>query len=128
MLKSLSSLLLYVSNPVKSARFYQDLGFLPSKEAQDISEVRLNWFKIQFVDQDSAKENPEFTKEAFADPKGSGLYIYISVENVDEYYQQLKSKNIETSSEPRDWSWGNREFVVRDPDGYKLVFYQSLKN
>lgn len=128
MLKSLSSLLLYVSNPVKSARFYQDLGFLPSKEDQDISEVRLNWFKIQFVDQDSAKENPEFTKEAFADPKGSGLYIYISVENVDEYYQQLKSKNIETSSEPRDWSWGNREFVVRDPDGYKLVFYQSLKN
>lgn len=29
------------------------------------------------------------------------------------------------SSEPRDWPWGRREFVLRDPDGYKLVFFKK---
>lgn len=128
MLKSLSSILLYVSDPEISRKFYQELGFLESKSKGDVQEVRLNWFKIQFVDQSSAKNNPEFAKEAFTEPKGSGLYIYISVDNIDEYYQQLKSKNIETSSEPRDWPWGNREFVLRDPDGYKLAFYQPISH
>ena len=123
-LKSVSSILLYVSNPEKSRHFYQDLGFLESKSAGDVQEVRLNWFKIQLVDKNSAQGNPEFEKEALAEPKGSGLYIYVSVENVDGFYNELKSKGIKTSSEPRDWPWGNREFVVRDQDGYKLVFYQ----
>lgn len=27
---------------------------------------------------------------------------------------------------PRDWPWGNREFVLKDPDGYKLVFWHEL--
>jgi len=41
---------------------------------------------------------------------------------VDNYYQFVKIKNIH-STEPKTWPWGKREFVVKDPDGYKLVFY-----
>ena len=29
------------------------------------------------------------------------------------------------SSEPEVRPTGNREFVLRDPDGYKLVFFQK---
>jgi catechol 2,3-dioxygenase-like lactoylglutathione lyase family enzyme len=31
------------------------------------------------------------------------------------------------ATEPRDWEWGNREFIIKDPDGYKLCFSQKSK-
>jgi catechol 2,3-dioxygenase-like lactoylglutathione lyase family enzyme len=124
-LKSVASILLYVTNPKASSKFYQELGFQESKTSDSICEVRLNWFKIQLVASSTAKDL-EFKKEANAKIKGAGLYTYISVENIDDYYKELRNKGIKTSSEPRDWPWGNREFVVRDLDGYKLVFYQIV--
>jgi len=60
------------------------------------------------------------------DNKGAGLYLYISVDNVDKFYKKLLSKKLKPSSAPRDWPWGNREFVIRDPDGYKLVFFKRI--
>ena len=60
------------------------------------------------------------------DNKGAGLFLYFEVDDVDEYYEDLLSKGLKPSSEPRDWPWGNREFVIRDPDGYKLVFFHEI--
>lgn len=54
--------------------------------------------------------------------------IYLIVDDVDETYKELLEKGLKPSSEPRDWPWGNREFVIRDPDGYKLVFYREISN
>lgn len=120
MLKSLDSILLYVADPKKSAEFYRALGFEVT-EAEDYSIAKLNWFTIRCQDKNKVK----FTEESNVEPKGAGVYIYIQVENIDAYYKSLNAKNLKPSSEPRDWPWGNREFVIRDPDRYKLVFYQS---
>ena len=54
------------------------------------------------------------------------MYINVEVSDIDDYYQQLLEMSIKPSTEPKDWPWGNREFVLRDPDTYKLVFYQKL--
>jgi hypothetical protein len=35
------------------------------------------------------------------------------------------SKGMNQTSEPQRRPSGNREFVLRDPDGYKLVFFQK---
>ena len=56
--------------------------------------------------------------------KGCGTYLYLTVENVNEVYDALLSAGLKPSSESRDWPWGNREFVIRDPDGYKLVIFK----
>ena len=72
----------------------------------------------------SKEEKSEFQEEANLPNKGAGLYLYISVGNVDEFYKGLVAKGLKPSSEPRDWSWGNREFAIRDPDGYKLVIFK----
>lgn len=122
MLKSLDSLLLYVKDPQASAEFYEKLGFMPVNKDKDYSTVRLNWFKINFQNQESA----EFKKESTED-KGHGMYVYLRAESVDEFYKFCLDKGFSPSSEPRDWPWGNREFVLRDPDGYKLVFYEPIK-
>ncbi len=93
-----------------------------------VAEVQLGGFRLQFVAQETARGMEEsFQRDAFGEPKGTGIYINIEVDDIDEFFKQLKEAGIKTSSEPRDWPWGNREFVARDPDRYKLVFYQKLK-
>lgn len=60
------------------------------------------------------------------DKKGAGHFLYIKVDDVDEFYEGLKEKGIKPSSKPRDWPWDNREFVIIDPDGYTLVFFKKM--
>jgi catechol 2,3-dioxygenase-like lactoylglutathione lyase family enzyme len=119
-MKSVAGLLFYVKDLQKTAEFYTKLGFLLDKKDEVSLKVRLNWFWLDFVDQAKA----EFDVESELSHKGSGVFTYISVENVDKFYQDLLAKGLKPSSEPHDWPWGNREFVLRDPDGYKLVFFK----
>jgi len=125
-MKSVSGLVCYVKDTAATAEFYETLGFDFYKREPDHISIHLNWFWIDFHPQD--KENkPDFQQEANLESKGAGLFIYISVENVDEFYEGVLAKGLTPSSQPRDWPWGNREFALRDPDGYKLVFFQRLK-
>ncbi|MBI2421096.1 MAG: VOC family protein [Candidatus Levybacteria bacterium] len=122
-IKSVSGIVCYVKDLNKSAKFYETLGFEIKKKDSDHITVYSNWFWIDFIPAD--KENkPEFKKEAKLEGKGAGLYLYLSVDDVDEFYKDLISKGLKPSSEPRDWPWGNKEFVIRDPDGYKLVIFK----
>lgn len=85
--------------------------------------VYLNWYRIDFVAVD--KENkPDIQKEAEVDDKGAGVFLYFSVDDVDETYKELLSLGLKPSSEPQNMSWGNREFILRDPDGYKIVLFK----
>ena len=124
-MKSISGIVCYVKDTEKTAQFYEALGFQFDKREPDHLSIYLNWFWIDFHPQDK-EEKPEFQKEAKLDNKGAGLFLYIGVEDVDEFYQELLKKGLKPSNKPRDWPWGNREFVIRDPDGYKLVFFQKI--
>jgi uncharacterized glyoxalase superfamily protein PhnB len=70
------------------------------------------------------RDEPEFNRDALASDKGRGMYLYIRVEDVDTLHASLPSKGITPYTAPRDWPWGNRECIVKDPDGYKLCFWQ----
>ncbi|MBI3486170.1 VOC family protein [Candidatus Daviesbacteria bacterium] len=122
-LKSVAGIVCYVKNIQKTAKFYEALGFQFEKREPDHVSIRLNWFWIDFHPQDK-EDKPEFQKEANLSNKGVGLFLYISVEDVDEFYEALLAKGLKPSSRPRDFYWGNREFMIRDPDGYKLVFFK----
>lgn len=126
MLKSINAILLFVSDIKKSADFYRELGFEVNLPNDRMAEAKLNNFVLQLIDKNQVVQEPAFQKEAATEPKGMGVFIYVEVDDVDKHFADLKSKNIK-STEPRDWPWGNREFVAKDPDGYKLVFYKRLK-
>ena len=129
MIKAVNLIGMYVEDTQASTDFYQSLGFEPLTDTddRDAAYVSLGNFRFQFIAKDTAKDKPEaFQKDAFGEPKGTGLYINIEVDAIDDYFQGLKDKGVKTSTEPRDWPWGHREFVLRDPDGYKLVFYQVI--
>ncbi len=124
--KSIAGLGCYVKDINKTAAFYEALGFTTTDRKPNFLAVRLNWFWIEFIAQDS-EEKTEFQKDAGADYKGAGLYINVNVEDVDDFYTGAIEKGLQPSSEPKDWPYGRREFVIRDPDGYKLVFFQKMK-
>ena len=66
-------------------------------------------------------------------PFGRGINFQIEVENVDELYDRLKNNNYPIKIEMQE-NWyrankklfGNKEFLVMDPDGYLLRFAQSI--
>jgi len=124
-LKSVSGMTIYVNDLPKTAKFYQDLGFTKVSADEKFARFRLKRFIIDFVAA-SKEEKEEFKEEASSQNKGAGVYFTISVDNVDETYEELIKKRFKPSTKPRDWPWGSREFVLRDPDRYKLVFSQKL--
>lgn len=122
--QTLNGLMLYVTDVANSLAHYEQLGFrVIQNEVPSYGSVMLGDFLIQFQDKRNPSD-PAFVKEAMAEPKGGGLFVYLQVEDVDTYYEKIQKRGIVPTTTPRDWPWGNREFVVRDPDGYKLVFYQ----
>lgn len=113
--KSAAGIVCYVKDVKKTVKFYKLLGFDFKKEKPFHARGYINWFWIGFL---------QSNKEANSSNKGAGQYLYLSVDNVDEAYKELSKKGLK-SSKPKDWPWGNREFVIRDPDGYKLVAFKK---
>lgn len=125
-LKSVAGLVCYVKDTKKTAEFYEALGFAFDKREPEHISIRLNWFWIDFHPQDK-KDIPHFQKEKNLTNKGAGLFLYISVDDVDEFYEGLCKKGLKPASRPEDMPWGNREFAIHDPDGYKLVIFKRKK-
>lgn len=123
MIQKLNALVILVADTAKTAAFYKQLGFTITEETKEKVAAELRGFYLDFHDEKTV----EITDEAGKGPKGLGIYIYIQVIKIDTYYQSLLNKGLKPSSKPRDWPWGNREFVIHDPDGYKLVFYEEIK-
>ena len=123
-LKSAAGIVCYVKDVEETAQFYETLGFqLKTREPSRVTAY-LNWFWIDFFSKDS-EEGPAWKEEATPGNKGSGLLLYLSVEDVDEAYNELLEKGLKPSSEPRNQPGGIREFALRDPDGYQLILFKK---
>ena len=120
----ITNLVMWVQDASLSVKFYKKLGFAVVRSTEQSATVRLDQFELVLV---TMRDEEEFNGDALSSAKGKGIYIYVHVdENVNSYYKKLIQRGIVPRTEPRDWPWGNREFVVEDPDGYKLCYYQEL--
>ena len=124
-IKSISGLVFCVKDLEVTKEFYEKLGFRFASNTEGYLKGYINWFWVEFVPLDKV-EPTVFQKVADTEgveSKGAGLFVELSVDNVDEFYEDVIGRGLKPSSEPKDWPWGRREFVIRDPDGYKLVFF-----
>lgn len=122
-IKSASGITCFVKNLNKTAIFYETLGFEIRKRESSHVTAYSNWFWIDFIriDKDERAKSAQGLELAH---RGTGIYIYLSVDNVDEFHEYLISKKIKPCTKPQDQPWGNREFLIRDPDGYNLVIFK----
>jgi len=58
---------------------------------------------------------------------GGGAELYTYVDDVDQYYEQVRSAGAPVTHEIEDQFWGDRIFTVTDPDGYVLTFAQTVR-
>ena len=122
-IKSVSGITCYVKNLNKTVKFYETLGFETRKSEADHATLYSNWFWIDFL-AIGKNERTKFAKGVDSSPKGTGVFLYLSVDNVDEFHAHLISSGLKPSAIPQDQPWGNREFNLRDPDGYNLVIFK----
>jgi catechol 2,3-dioxygenase-like lactoylglutathione lyase family enzyme len=121
---SISGITCYVEDLSRTAELYEAIGFRRGKEEPDRVTFYVNWFFVTFMAQDR-EENAEVRKDAELPAKGSGLYLYIKVDDVEDFHKAVLSKGMKPVGEPEVQPSGNREFLLRDPDGYRLVFFQK---
>ena len=120
-----TSILLWTQENKVSEKFYKKLGFDVVRSDDQHSLVELGGFQITLV---NMRDEEEFAKDSMAAERGRGVYVYIYVDDVDEQYEKFIKLGIKPATKPRDWPWGNREFIVKDPDGYKLCFWHEAKH
>ncbi len=63
-------------------------------------------------------------------PKGKGVDIYLGLDDdtdIDTYYDQVKSNGTALATELKTEFWGDRTFNIKDPDGYSIVFFKTVK-
>ncbi len=53
--------------------------------------------------------------------RGRGVHLFLTVEDVDAFYSQLRSSGNEVAP-PSDEGWGGRFITLEDPDLYRLFF------
>jgi catechol 2,3-dioxygenase-like lactoylglutathione lyase family enzyme len=121
----ISNLVFWVQDATLSVKFYKKVGFEIRSVTDRDATVSAGGFDIVLV---TMRDEDDFARDALAASKGRGMYVYVAVADVDATYARLVAKGVAPISEPRDWEWGNREFVVKDPDGYKLCFWQRVRD
>lgn len=118
---------------VESRRFYTEtLGFRVDYEREEDGFAMLEreeaWIMI-----DSHVACSRFIKFEMEKPYGRGINLQIRVSDVDALYDAVKKAEWPIYLEMEE-KWyrcndiyvGNRQFLVQDPDGYVLRFYQDL--
>jgi predicted enzyme related to lactoylglutathione lyase len=121
---SISGLTCYVEDLARTAEFYEAIGFRRGKEEPDRVTFYVNWFFVTFIAQDR-EEDGELRDDAAVTNKGAGVLLYVKVDDAEDFHKALVSAGMEPMGEPQVRPSGNREFVLRDPDGYKLAFFQK---
>jgi len=116
-------LLFWVDDNTLSEKFYRKLGFEVIKSTEEISVVQMNNLQIELV---PMRDEAEFARDAINSDRGKGMYVYVKVGDVNKEYQRLNRLKLDIKHEPRNWPWGRREFVVKDPDGYKFCMWQNI--
>lgn len=69
--------------------------------------------EISFLLPNHPSQQPFFHKPFL----GQGMYLTIEVDEVDQLFNELKTKGVPIKIELRNELWGDRHFAIEDPNG-----------
>jgi len=72
------------------------------------------------------RTNETVPKEFQNNPQG--FYVTFVVDNTDEVFKIAKSENFEIVSEPTDTFYGQRRFLLKDPNGTLVDISSPMKD
>jgi uncharacterized glyoxalase superfamily protein PhnB len=111
---------LAVKDLATSVKFYREmLGFGLEFEAPGWAFLSRGRFQVMLGECGDAMRAEETGDHSY--------FAYVTVEGVDDLYQELAAKNVPRVQELSDKPWGMREFGVRTPDGHRIMFGQRIQ-
>ena len=121
-----------VTNLNKTIEFYKTCGFKIEYDRPESKFVFMSLGEIQFMFCE-LKDINKWETGKLEYPFGRGINFQLEVDNVDNIYINLKNAGYPIMIE-MDENWyrqddkllGNKEFLVQDPDGYLLRFFEDL--
>lgn len=124
------NLFLYANNPEKSAEWYKALGFrqtMASDLPGGLKVFSLECGGVTVTLGPPAPFEPDHTQAWLRQkPWGTGAVLMPQVKDVDALHERAKEVGAEIVEPPMDQAWGARTVVLRDPDGYWLMFDQPV--
>jgi uncharacterized glyoxalase superfamily protein PhnB len=111
--KSISALVYKVVDLDKTVKFYEGLGFRVASNDGQMAVVYVNWFSVEFHLANDIDDSPK-----------DGPMVLVSVE-VDAFYEAATKAGYTPESELQKTVNGRREFSLRDPNGYLMVFFEK---
>ena len=118
---------LAVRNMKRTIEFYKNsLGFkvgltFPDADNPEYADLSRDGMYLMFI----PTENIGIGS---GEKLGVGIDIYMQIDgDIDEYYNELKSKGVKIALDIKDEPYGIRDFTIDDIDGYKLTFNQASK-
>ena len=124
---------LSVTNLEKSLKFYKTAGFKLEYDRPENKFAFISLGEIQFMLQEIS-ENDKWSLAPLTYPFGNGINFQLEVNNLDEIYNSLKENGYSITYDIEE-NWyrqddkllGNREFLIQDPDGYLLRFFEDIE-
>jgi uncharacterized glyoxalase superfamily protein PhnB len=108
----------------RSIAFYRDvLGFVIGEEWRENGElagceIRAGAISFMLGQDDFAKGRDR--------QKGIGSRIRCyTAQDIDKVATEITARGGVLDQEPQDMPWGERSFMISDPDGFKLTFVQA---
>jgi predicted enzyme related to lactoylglutathione lyase len=121
--KGNSFLVLYTNDLDKTENFYKELDVEISERNERKLVFKIGDLELHFNTDEPIKE---YASNFSQSPRGAGIIFGIEIDNVDQYYSKLKSTNANILSSIIKAPWETREFLVNDPNGYHIVFWQEI--
>jgi predicted enzyme related to lactoylglutathione lyase len=114
-ISGLDLLFIEVNNLEDSLEFYRGvLGFTVSKHNPD-SEPPMATLQVGSLRITLAQHLETMLR------RGRGVNFFLGVDDVDEYYRELKERGADVQP-PADEGWGGRFITLQDPDKYRFFF------
>jgi catechol 2,3-dioxygenase-like lactoylglutathione lyase family enzyme len=115
MISGLQTVVLFVSDVERAARFYRDQLGLQQVYEQD-RRIGLQCGSVRFL----------LHPTEDADRRPWKVELYFQVDDVDQVVSHLRAQGVGVLLEPTDEPWGERNAGILDPDGYPVYLTQSL--
>ena len=123
---------LSVSNLENSLKFYKTAGFKIEYDRPENKFAFISLGEIQFMLQELSIDD-KWNVAPLSYPFGNGINFQLEVSDLDEIYNNLKNNDYTITFDIQE-NWyrqddkllGNKEFLIQDPDGYLLRFFEDL--
>lgn len=121
------SIVRQTKNYASMVRFYRDGLQMKIIQAWDHPGNRGTLLSVGGESAKTVVEVIQLGDEAVPGVKPVNIALSIEVDKVDAWHEELIRRGIPIARGLEDAPWGHRSFGVDDPDGFRIWYYQDIR-